>query len=257
MKNLINANIKHILRRPELYLSPIIIAGLLWLSIYDDYRVSNSDVVYYYGLAKLSIFSKLSLALSATITAVDFCNDWNSRFFWSNCIRCGVRKYSLGKCLLSIFSGGLVAIVGEIIFILTLCVTRPIFDFSVENPSIAIPALKSLLDNQQYLSYFAICLISLFLRNSLFALIALYVSTFITNRFVTIVSPIIVWFALSFVGSILGLTPLLRADVIFEGYYDMGNAFIWLLYLVCFTVFCEIGITMLCKKSLSRRIEKW
>lgn len=115
---------------------------------------------------------------------------------------------------------------------------------------------SSLIPNNAYI-YLIFSLIVLFLRNSLFSLLAFYFSTYITNKFFTIISPLLVWFSLLFFSKYLQIIP---SYLDFTRIYTMNFYFnttnISLIWIICITFLGFIVFYFLIKTNLKKRIHK-
>lgn len=254
--NMLKSDLSRMFKSTEFLIGVFLVFSLLWLGIWDDFKVSSADVVYYYSLSHFTMYSQISLALSASLCAIYFTNDWNTNTFWYNIVRIGTKNYCRTRCLSTIISGGLVVILGEILFIISLSLQRQWFDMQKSGTRLVTLALESTIVKHDIFLYFLFSLIVVFLRNATFSMIAFYISTFITNRFVTVVSPIISWFILSFIGSKIKLPCLINLTSLYSGFCNFGNAQLWLIYVNIISTALYFILVKLIYINLCKRKEK-
>lgn len=255
-RNMLKMDLLRLIKSRDFWGGIGLIVFFLWFGIWDDFKISSSDVVYYYSLSHLTIFRQFSLAVSAALCATYFCDEWNTKAFWYYDIRIGLKKYSSVRCLSTMISGGMAAVFGDIFFIGSLGIQRTWFDADKSGTRLVMGALRDFIRPQDYIQYFVFSILVLFMRNALFALAAFYLSTLIPNRFVTVVSPVILWFALSFVSSKLRIPNCFDLTAIYSGRCNMGSPYIWFIYVFSITGMLCLIFMKLCGRSLCKRIEK-
>ena len=252
----VKGDLLRVLKSPRPYIALLMMVFLLWMGIWDDFVLSHSDVVYYYGLAHITIFPQIVLTLSASLCAVFFCEEWNSKAFWQISLRLGVKRYCYGRCISTILSGGLMAMLGETLFFLSLITQRPLFYPEEEGARVAMPQLAACVREKDFVTYFVLSILMSFFSYSLFALAALVVSTWLPNRFVTMVSPMIIWFSLGVINQLFSVPLFLDVPSLMLGYGDMGNCYAWFVYTVLISILLYVLLSKLCYIGICRRIEK-
>lgn len=253
---LLKADMLRLARGKMLYISIALIFALMWLGIWDDFKMnSEGDATYFYGLAHLTLFYQITFPASAALCAIYFCDDWNTKAFWLYSGRCGVKSYCYSTCAAAMISGGLAVVAGEMLFLLSLIPRYKGF-FLPDEIHLAPYVLREIAHNGNVLAYYALNLLAAFMRNTLLSMVALSVSTFIPNRFVTICSPLITWMLLSFFSAALDLPTTVNILYVYTGRCNIQSAGTWIFYVVILTVALCTLLVHLCSWSMCRRIEK-
>ncbi len=150
----------------------------------------GGDVLYYLGLAlnggsaavlMVCVFSTLPFSTS-------FATDWAERSFrfWS--VRCGLRVYALTKIAACAVSGFLTSFLGMALFTAAFCARFPLFSF----PSVGNAYSVYLIHGRPY-AYLLLLMTHISLSSSVFAVLALLVSTFFPNRYTAAVMPVVLY----------------------------------------------------------------
>jgi len=157
---------------------------------------SGSDVLYLYRVAHLQGFSILYIIFATLPFATSFCTDWNNQFIRPTVIRTNIKNYGISKIFSCAISGGSAVALGEILFILLLRLYFPLVDSQSHMFANAVsdPIYGSLLLSGNFITYFVLHVIVSFFAATFFAVLALWISTYLTNVFVTFSSPILFFF---------------------------------------------------------------
>ncbi|MCM8900176.1 hypothetical protein KVG29_02920 [Caldicoprobacter algeriensis] len=150
--------------------------------------------------------------------ATTFATEWQERAvrFWI--VRTGIRSYSVSKVLVSAISGFLTAAVGMLVFVFALRTRLPLFVESTTGD----PYEPLLLAGKpvQYLCYY---ITNYSLSAVLFAVAAMWVSTFIPNKFTAVTAPLVLYFVAHRATTGRGIPQYLRIVVLIEGMYPTGS----------------------------------
>ncbi|MBS4201837.1 hypothetical protein KHA93_19720 [Bacillus sp. FJAT-49732] len=150
--------------------------------------------------------------------ATTFASEWEQRStsFWI--IRTGVGYYSVSKVFVSALSGFLTTAVGVILFVVAMQTKLPLFSYnsSGDGYSVLLDANKPL----EYLTYFVT---HISLTSALFAVIALWVSTYFPNKSVTIAAPLVVYFVINRLTTDLDIPRYFKAMGIVEEIISIGS----------------------------------
>ncbi|BAE83938.1 hypothetical protein DesLBE_5323 [Desulfitobacterium sp. LBE] len=215
-----------------------------------------ADVLYLYRVAHLQAFTMLSVLLAALPYGASFCTDWDHQFIRPTVIRSDVKRYSASKVIVSALAGGSAVALGELIFILLLRFSVPLVN---EKGPMFQNALDDnlyggLLSEGHYLLYFAVRIAMIFCVAAFFAVLAFWISTYITNVFVTFASPILAYY---FLGKLLhgfGVPGWFNIMSILSG-VSLDQPLFSLAYAVLAVTLSCIFIGILSLHQIQRRLE--
>jgi len=150
--------------------------------------------------------------------ATTFASEWQARAtnYWI--IRSGVRNYAISKIIVSAFSGFLATFAGILLYALILLIKLPLFTHITTGNAYA-----PLLEEGMPVQYLLLSAAHLSLSSALFATAALWISTYIPNRFTAITAPIVLYFTLYRLTRFWELPPFLQLGILLEGTYHAGS----------------------------------
>lgn len=201
-------------------LSTLGVTIILLLTAYGWFH-DQTDVVYLFassiGGGTLFIITGI-LPLFSFSTS--FASEWEqgATSFWL--IRTGVRNYSINKILVSALTGFLTTCLGMLLFILLLRIRFPLFVFNNTGDPYTY-----LLDDGKPMIYLIFNIFHYSLSSALFAVTALWVSTYIPNRFIALASPLALYFVIFRFTTRLNIPQYLKINTIVEGGYHTGVPF--------------------------------
>lgn len=218
---------------------------------------NGADVLYLYIVAHVQGFSMLSVIFATMPFATSFCTDWNTQFIRPTIIRTTIKNYGISKVFTTALSGGSAVALGEVLFILLLRLYLPLVDRQGHMFANAVsdPVYGSLLSGGNYAAYFASRILLAFFAAAFFAVLALWISTYITNVFVTLASPILSFYILTTLTGLIGLPRWLDIRIALSGTFYMGKPFFSLLYSIFFCSFLCILMGILTVRQINRRLE--
>lgn len=155
----------------------------------------GQDVLYLYWVAHWQGFNLVSIII-ATYGSISFCNDWNSRFSRYIALRIGARNYSISQAISCIVIGISPVILGEILFIIALRSHNPLcnpFHSTLASRAAVLP-YGLLLSQGKFILYLICNIIISTCRCAFFSSIGLLISAIYNNIFLTLASPLIVYF---------------------------------------------------------------
>jgi hypothetical protein len=227
----------------------------LFISIITDLNVPSGDVLYFYQLTHTQGFSMLYLELAVLPSATGFCSDWNNKFVYPICNRLSPNIYCKSKIISTAITAGLVIIFSESIFAMALRLSMPFSSISDMAHQIAEQSpFGSLIEQKKYISYFAIIIILRAFVASVFSLTALWVSTHITNTFVTLTSPVIAYYLLINISKSIQLPYYLDLYTVFSGKLKIVDPFFSFIYVVVFCLLFGLLFGCLSSKQIKRRL---
>lgn len=220
-------------------------------------KESYGDVLYLYRVAHVQGFSMLSMIFATLPYATSFCTDWSNQFIRLSIIRTNIKSYGASKVLTSALAGGSAVALGEVLFILSLRLNLPLVNTQspmFEN-AVAEPVYGILLSGGYFTAYFAAKILISFFAAAFFAVLALSISTYLTNVFVTFASPILSYYFLIKFFSNIGLPEWFNLQTILFGYFAVGKPFFSLLYSIFFVTLLCILMGILIVRQIQRRLE--
>jgi len=260
MQNLANA-LRMDLRRA--FFSPrffIAIAALLFLnffSIWQELSLGSTmaDVLYYFDNFMLGgSFVLVAILLSIFPFSNSFCSDWNNKYILVSVIRSSSRAYAWSKIIVSSLSSFCVIFIGYSLSVLALA-----SKMALVNP---------LNGNYEYYftstfgelfaaSPFLFIIVKIFIYGifcSFWSVFALWISTRISNIFVTLAFPIITYYAIINIMYNFQFPNFLRLNVLFKGDVNLGNPLYSFLYTVLVFLVCIVIFGILFAKNIKRRL---
>ena len=218
---------------------------------------NRGDVLYLYTVAHVQGFSMLSVIFATLPYATSFCTDWNSQFIRPTVIRTNIKSYSISKVFTCALSSGSAVALGEILFIFLLRLYFPLverqgpgFDNAVSDQ-----VYGSLLSSGNFTAYFASKILISFFAAAFFAVLALWISTYLSNVFVTLASPVLFFLFITRLTRLIGLPPWLDLSSALSGMFYSGKPFFSLLNSIFLCSFLCILMGILTVWQLKRRLE--
>lgn len=213
------------------FLSVISITSLVFFAAYGQLSsIADATYLLIAGLGGSGTIIMIICLLPIIPYSMVFAEEWqqNATKFWM--IRTGVNKYTTSKLIASGLSAFLTTFLGLTLF---LFITTPAFSFFTYSRTgdaysplldVSLPLLYNLL----FISHYA-------LSAMIFSFIAMFISTYIPNKFVVLASPVLIYFILHRFTALLNIPEYLKAVNLVEGIFDAGsplNTFILKLFIV-------------------------
>ena len=186
----------------------------------------------------LSSFTPFAVLFCALPYSISFCEDYNSGYMRTIIVRIGKFRYIANRIISVMFSGTL-AMGIPIATIILLCVigaTQPITQDTLDwLPRNWIPYTQ----HMSGLWMFILKILLAMLFGAVWSLMALFISTLIPNRYVTLIAPFVIYQAMWALLPESQWNPLyqLRAD--FEGLPSIWFSFTYQICLTCILVFAS------------------
>ncbi|MCB8818088.1 hypothetical protein [Desulfosporosinus shakirovi] len=214
------------------------------------------DVLYLFRVAGMQGFSLLSVIFATLPYSTSFCTDWSNQFIRSSVIRTNINSYSISKVFTCAFAGGSAVAIGEILFMLILHMKLPLVDSESHMfaNAVSAPIYGSLLSDGNYIVYFAAQIVIVFFASAFFAVLALCISTYLPNVFVTMASPVLFFYFFIRIPQLMGLSTLWFHKALFGTFYP-GRPYLSLLYsiFICSLLCVLMGILIV--RQIKRRLE--
>jgi hypothetical protein len=225
----------------------------------EDHAITHgTDVLYLYMVANAQGFSTLSMIFATLPFATSFCTDWNNQFIRPTVIRTNIKTYGISKVFTTALAGGSAVALGEVLFILLLRLYVPLVDRQsdvlagiVSNDRV----YGSLLSSGNFTAYFASQILIIFFGAAFFAVLALWISTYLTNVFVTLASPVLSFYFITDFTREFGLPPWLNIRIALAGRVYNGQPVFSLMNLIFFCSFLCILMGIAIVRQIKRRLE--
>ncbi len=215
----------------------------------------EADVLYLYVVAHFQSFLVLYVILAALPYATSFCTDWNYQFIRFAVIRSNIKKYGISRVIICALSGGAAVALGELLFILFFRLNLPLVN--TQNPvfeSICSTFYGDLLVSGHFIAYFASRIIVISSAAAVFAVLALLISTYITNVFVTLGFPLVAFYSLINLSGQIGLPKWLNLySILFGTCLETPTASVIYSFFSCSLLCVLLGV--LAVRKIERRLE--
>ncbi|SHH34359.1 hypothetical protein [Desulfosporosinus lacus] len=236
----------------EFLLSVAGMCTVLFLSVSSQLRamvngLMQSDVLNLYNLAHFQGFSLLSAIFATLPYSTSFCIDWNNQFIRSVVIRTNIRTYGISKALTCALAGGSAVALGEVLFILLLCLCFPLVgpEGNLNN---------SMLSGGNLIAFFSFQILVKFFAATFFSVLALWISTYLTNVFVTLAVPILSFYFLITIPPVIGISMRWFYNALMGSAYA-NNPYGSLLYSIVVCSLLSILMGILVVGQIRRRLE--
>ena len=177
----------------RLWLLALGVTALFLLNLSHYYFTGGESFYYRVVISGLDIFLAVMLIFSTAAYGVSFCEDWDNRNIRNLFIRVGAKKYALSKVAVCVISSFTVLFLGKLLLMFSqLAVSPKIFDANafdgMDSPAGSVDALAYTGNLGEWI---LVNLIRFSLEGTVFSVLALAVSTVLTNKFVVLVVPLI------------------------------------------------------------------
>jgi hypothetical protein len=240
----------------EFLLATVGVCLVYYIGCWSELKFSH-DVLNLFKFSSVNSTFYLILVLVAVLPySTSFCSDWNSQYIKPTIIRNGITKYCFSKIITCALSSGCAFALGMAIFIISL---RLSLGYPLVTPSegdFTFYATRTLggefLLSGHYILYFLIYIFFGFLTGALWSVVGLYASTYIPNRFVSLCTPFIIYYA----SNIFTRTfPVwLRLNRITEGMCIIKGTLESLVYATVLFSFLTLIIGVLFLQKVKRRL---
>lgn len=226
------------------------------------FKGQSMDVLTFFGMTHSFGFAQMLPVFCALPFATCFCTDWNHMYIKACCVRGSPGAYAASKVALSAFTGSIAIAFGQIIYLWILSLAMPIYNPDIEK-NFSVPVFNDLVSNGSYVPlYFLYRILIWAAFFALFAVIALWISTFIPNVFVVLSTPVIIYFLVTTIdSSILGMVSEKSAyryisfNTLYNANLNMGDDLKSLLYPIGFCILLIAIFGVMAGINMKRRIQ--
>lgn len=262
MFKILGTDLKKSFTFPGFYMALIGVCVLNLLNLLDEIRIftvkEDCSVLYLYEARhSLGAFSILILFLCALPFGLNFCTEWNNDNTKYCLIRTSKNKYGWSKVIVTALTGFLACQIGYMLLVFLLNLYLPLYPYDT-------PRLESYIIHSQFpqiaraktIYYFFISTLPESFSFSFLAVIALYISSKITNVFVVLSSPILFYYGWNFLSGSLGFPYILCwPTFMYTGILtDFGSYY----SLLCTAIYYLFGIVLVGAvfvRNMKRRFE--
>lgn len=190
-------DLRRMLSSPKIYVSYVVALAILLRPLFNTLKYGrNLSFIYLQSLPfGLSDYSPFAAIFCVFPFADSFCEDYNSGYSNAIALRIGTKKYAWQRAISTAFSGGFCT--GFTVFtVLVVCyisATVPDDADSIMYMHYTIWDKMDLLLRYNGIFFAVGRVLAAFLFGSLWALVGLCVSTVVTNKYVTLIAPFVLY----------------------------------------------------------------
>lgn len=220
------------------------------------------DVLTFFGMTHSFGFAQMLPVFCALPFATCFCTDWNNMFIKPCCVRGSTGAYAASKVLTCALAGAIAIGFGQILYLWILSLFLPIYSPDIEK-NFSVPVFNDLVVGGNSVPLYFLYRILIWMAFfALFAVIALWISTYIPNVFVVLSTPVIIFFLISTIdSSILGTVSenspyrYISFNTLYNANLNMGDDLKSLLYPIglCVLLISVFGVAI--SANMKRRIQ--
>lgn len=215
-----------------------------------------TSVMYLYEVGTYSNFWVLYLLFAALPSATLFCSDWENRYFRSFILRSSKQCYAITtatSCYVSAFS---VVLIGDALFLLLLRFKYPwVLPADIQGLGIEGGVYHSLMSGAGIYLYFLVRTLCKAFCAAFTSVLALCLSTVITNIFVTLAAPVIAFYVFENLLILLEMPASFQIGSIAKGHIAIGGPGTTVLYAAVLFSLCAAAFGLLFARSVQRRVE--
>ena len=245
LTNALRMDLRRAFCSPRFFIAIAALVFLNFFSIWQELSLGGSatDVLYYFDTFMLNgSFTLVAILLSIFPFSNSFCSDWNNKYILVSVIRSSQRAYAWSKIIVSSLSSFCVILIGYSLSVLALASKMALLNPLSGNHEYYI---NSTFGELLAISPCLFILVKILIYGvfcSFWSVFALWISTRISNIFVTLAFPIITYYAVINVMYNLQFPNYLRLNVLVKGDVNLGTpikSFLYtiLVFLVCIVIF--------------------
>lgn len=205
MRRLINClrvDVKYMILSPRFLLACFAYVGISLLSIMAE-NYPNNSVYYLNTVYENYPFWMFYLLLGVIPGSAAFCADWETKFYRFSVVNAGKKVYAISKVVSCFFSAFLLVFLSKWLFVLILGWRWPMYNNT--HDLFDMKVFINYASNSNIWKYFMFRIVTVAFSAGTFSVFALWLSTKITNIFVVLFSPIILFYLVNNFTFFLGL----------------------------------------------------
>lgn len=183
-----------------------------------------------------------------------FITDWNTQFLRFHLVRSSTDGYTWSKVITVFTSSFLSVFLGFALTIALFSMHLPFADEQFYANGLSSFAAYAFLANQSIFLFLAAQIFALSIGVAVWSVCALLISAYITNAFVALSAPVILYYVV--INSIGRLLPIeLKMDRFMLGKYSIGNPLSTLMYTAMYCLLLAFIMGLAFNKKVRRRID--
>jgi hypothetical protein len=196
-------------------------------SLFLGVKVINAwetSVMYIFARISLSFIFLLVFIFCTSAYGISFCEDLENNYIVQQVVRGSLSRYVIAKSITIIISSLAVLMVGIVIFVLILHIFFPwyLVDDSIYSAVLRSGGLKIFVRNEQFILYYLFFGLQYGILIGNLALLSSFVSLYISNRLLLFSLPIMSYYVLSYVFSLV-LPSELNLTMFFNPMFNVFN----------------------------------
>jgi len=238
MFNLIRMDLRCALGSRPFWGAVLILLLISAISTFTEYRITqgNSSIIYYSTFFLSGELSLMSIVVAALPYSNSFGQDWHNQLTRYEIVRATPGAYAWSKYIVTALSSFLAVFLAYMVSVAVLALRSPLsipgrngigFAASGEQPLFA-------LINSQPILYLCCRMALIAIHASFWAVFALWISTLLNNVFIVLASPLIAYYLIINVSSVLKLPRLLDLRLVYQGLFALGDWWMTFLYALLF-----------------------
>lgn len=252
----IGIDLKYMVISPRFFFACTGYAAISLLSVMEEMQaIPGASVYYLHMVYSFYPFWLLFLLFAVVPGSASFCSDWENRFFRYAVQRAGKVVYACSKAVSCFLASFLLVFLAQGLFLFLLRLRGPMY-LDMQGEGMAGTVFYSLMNETDIWKYFFIRIMTISVGGGFFSVFALWFSTKLTNIFVVLFSPMILYFLIENLTIWLKLPIFLSLPRILNGTVTLSSG-PWqtLGYAITvFTVLAAIFAIAFCR-SCKRRVE--
>ena len=195
-----------------------------------DFKMIFSNTIYF------GMYMHMLTMLSAAGFGTRFCEEWRSGVVPHLVKNMDLKHYSTLYIILATVSGGSIAVLGFIMYVLSIVIHVPLWSRNALKQNSLIGLYEFTLEDESGLQFIVIFVMLFFLVGALSAVIAICISTFSENKYLVMTSPYIIYRCYVELCKAIHIPNNYRVDYYLFGRQELGTH----LGEICFII---IGLT--------------
>ena len=215
------------------------------------------DVMYFVFMAfHYGLYHNMYFVFAMLPKGLQFCEEWDSGMFFAVIKRYGKKGYAKRILLQGALSGGCAVAIGFLVYVASLSMVFPLFSEHAINANFYLQLpLGSLLQEVNAGVYFIVRSYYLFLNVTLFTACAIYVSLYIPNKSVALVSGFFGYRVIKLMGDMLKVPEALRITHLLSGNIIIKNEMVSVAVISLLVILVLVGLCKSAEKVLIKRCE--
>lgn len=230
---------------------------IMFLAIFENNQLDTS-VLYVYAMVVYGLPFMTVHIMCAFPYATSFCEDWENKYFHLEVVRGKLGYYICSKVVVIFLTSVLTLVIGSMIFV---CVLHLFLPWIMQQDSIYMGYLETggltqFLRSQNFILFFLLSSVQYGLLSGILALLASYVSLFISNKLLILAVPAIgYYFIENFMSVLLGKNTF-DLILLFDSSYSLfSNDLLSYIFSVGISILSVVIFNFLIYKRIKGRMQ--